>query len=75
MFQTVNPQRPNFAHSRTQRKEQTWVMKHAQPLSVFVEDLLERLKSVRKREKGASKIDPTVHADSFGRPASGRSRK
>lgn len=44
-------------------------MKHGQPPSVYVENFVEWLKYVRKREKGACKIDPTVHAHVFGRPA------
>jgi len=44
-------------------------MKHGQPPSVYVENFVEWLKHVRKREKGAVKIDPTVHAHCFGRPA------
>jgi peptidoglycan/xylan/chitin deacetylase (PgdA/CDA1 family) len=44
-------------------------MKHGQPPSVFVENFEGWLKYVRKREKGAAKIDPTIHAHCFGRPA------
>jgi peptidoglycan/xylan/chitin deacetylase (PgdA/CDA1 family) len=44
-------------------------MKHGQPPRVFLENFVEWLKYVRKREKGAVKIDPTVHAHCFGRPA------
>lgn len=44
-------------------------MKHGQPPRVFVENFVEWLNYVRKREKGAAKIDPTVHAHCFGRPA------
>lgn len=44
-------------------------MKHGQPPSVYVDNFVEWLRYVRKREKGAVKIDPTVHAHCFGRPA------
>jgi peptidoglycan/xylan/chitin deacetylase (PgdA/CDA1 family) len=44
-------------------------MKHGQPPNVFLENFENWLKYVRKREKGAVKIDPTVHAHCFGRPA------
>jgi peptidoglycan/xylan/chitin deacetylase (PgdA/CDA1 family) len=44
-------------------------MKHGQPPNVFVENFEGWLNYVRKREKGAAKIDPTVHAHCFGRPA------
>lgn len=36
---------------------------------VFVENFEGFLRYARKREKGASKIDPAVHAHVFGRPA------
>lgn len=44
-------------------------MKHGQPPGVYVENFREWLHYVRKREKGACKIDPTAHAHVFGRPA------
>ncbi len=44
-------------------------MKHGQPPSVYVENFEAWLEYARKREKGACKIDPTVHAHVFGRPA------
>jgi hypothetical protein len=44
-------------------------MKHGQPPSVYVENFESFLKYARKREKGACKIDPGVHAHVFGRPA------
>jgi hypothetical protein len=44
-------------------------MKHGQPPSVYVENFEGFLKYALKREKGASKIDPAVHAHVFGRPA------
>jgi peptidoglycan/xylan/chitin deacetylase (PgdA/CDA1 family) len=44
-------------------------MKHGQPPGVYVENFEGFLKYARKREKGASKIDPAVHAHVFGRPA------
>jgi peptidoglycan/xylan/chitin deacetylase (PgdA/CDA1 family) len=44
-------------------------MKHGQPPSVFVDNFVQWLQYVRKREKGACKIDPTIHAHVFGRPA------
>ena len=44
-------------------------MKHGQPPRVYLENFVEWLKYVRRREKGAVKIDPTVHAHCFGRPA------
>jgi hypothetical protein len=44
-------------------------MKHGQPPSVYVENFEGFLDYARKREKGACKIDPAVHAHVFGRPA------
>ena len=44
-------------------------MKHGQPPSVYVENFEGFLEYARKREKGACKIDPAVHAHVFGRPA------
>jgi peptidoglycan/xylan/chitin deacetylase (PgdA/CDA1 family) len=44
-------------------------MKHGQPPGVYVDNFKEWLGYARKREKGACKIDPTVHAHVFGRPA------
>jgi peptidoglycan/xylan/chitin deacetylase (PgdA/CDA1 family) len=44
-------------------------MKHGQPPGVYVDNFREWLDYARKREKGACKIDPTVHAHVFGRPA------
>jgi len=44
-------------------------MKHGQPPSVYVENFEGFLKYARKREKGASKIDPGIHCHVFGRPA------
>jgi peptidoglycan/xylan/chitin deacetylase (PgdA/CDA1 family) len=44
-------------------------MKHGQPPGVYVDNFREWLAYARKREKGACKIDPTVHAHVFGRPA------
>jgi len=44
-------------------------MKHGQPPGVYVDNFVEWLRYVRKREKGAVKMDPTVHAHCFGRPA------
>jgi peptidoglycan/xylan/chitin deacetylase (PgdA/CDA1 family) len=44
-------------------------MKHGQPPGVYVDNFREWLRYVRKREKGACKIDPTAHAHVFGRPA------
>jgi peptidoglycan/xylan/chitin deacetylase (PgdA/CDA1 family) len=44
-------------------------MKHGQPPEVYVKNFEEWLKYVRRREKGAVKMDPTVHAHCFGRPA------
>ena len=47
----------------------TMDMKHGQPPSVYVENFKEWLQYARKREQGACKIDPAVHAHVFGRPA------
>lgn len=44
-------------------------MKHGQPPEVFVRNFEEWLKYVQRREKGAVKIDPTIHAHCFGRPS------
>ncbi len=44
-------------------------MKHGQPPSVYVENFENWLKYVRKHEKHAVKMDPTVHAHVFGRSA------
>ena len=44
-------------------------MKHGQPPDVFVSNFENWLKYARKREKGAVKMDPTIHAHCFGRPA------
>lgn len=44
-------------------------MKHGQPPGVYVENFKEWLAYARRREKGACKIDPTIHAHVFGRPA------
>jgi peptidoglycan/xylan/chitin deacetylase (PgdA/CDA1 family) len=44
-------------------------MKHGQPPEVFVTNFEGWLKYVQKREKGAVKIDPTIHAHVFGRPS------
>ena len=47
----------------------TMDMKHGQPPSVYVENFKEWLQYARKREQGACKIDPAVHAHVFGRSA------
>lgn len=44
-------------------------MRHGQPPRVMVEIFEDWLNYVRVWEKGAIKIDPTVHAHVFGRPA------
>ncbi|HXF66988.1 MAG TPA: polysaccharide deacetylase family protein [Burkholderiales bacterium] len=44
-------------------------MKHGQPPGVFVENFRQWLAYARRREKGACKMDPTIHAHVFGRPA------
>jgi hypothetical protein len=44
-------------------------MRHGQPPRAMVEIFEDWLDYVRKWEKGACKIDPTVHAHVFGRPA------
>lgn len=44
-------------------------MRHGQPPRVMVEIFEDWLEYVRKYEKEAIKIDPTVHAHVFGRPA------
>ena len=44
-------------------------MKHGQSPEVYLSNFVNWLNYVRKREKGASKMDPTIHAHCFGRPA------
>lgn len=44
-------------------------VKHGQPPGVFVENFRQWLAYARRRERGACKTDPTIHAHVFGRPA------